>query len=399
MAERARGAMAGAMLLAALTLSTPALCRDFLLGVHTGFDAGALTVAGDDFATMRAHVDRAAALGARLLRVPADWRQLQPRRGAPQGTFDRHQLSLLLETVRHAAGRGLRVVVMLAQSPCWAVPAGLDCETPEAIWHPPLDPKAYAAAFAYLAGELKDAGLAPVVVGWEVWNEPNSITFWPAGHIRAGYNVLVGPSDADGYVALLNAANDALKAVDPGFTVLGGSLASADTAYLERMYDLGARYDGLAIHPYAKADPARDGLAYGPDACGAGTDPLAPPWCFRAGVEALRAVMRRHGDDRPVWFTEFGWSSHAGWGGSGSEEAQAANLKGALDLIAGWDFVPAAIVYRLVDDAEGMGLLRDDLGEKPAGTVFSRWRSVEETAVEGGPGAGTPVDLKGSVAD
>ncbi|HQF31974.1 MAG TPA: hypothetical protein PLJ34_11070, partial [Hyphomicrobiales bacterium] len=284
---------------------------------------------------------------------------------------DRDRLALVVAAVRAAATHDMKAVVMLAQSPCWAVPAGLDCDSPEAIWHAPVDPHAYGRAFAFLAGEIRRAGLAATVIGWEVWNEPNSIAFWPTAKVRAGANVLVDPAAADDYVALLDAAYGALKAADPAATVLGGSLASADTAYLARMYAAGARYDGLAIHPYAKADPARDGVAYGPDDCGAGHDPLAPPWCFEVGVEALRAEMGRQGDARPVWFTEFGWSSSAAWGGSGSAEAQARNLADALGIIEGWDFVPAAIVYELVDDSEKMGLLREDLGPKPAAGAFT----------------------------
>ena len=362
------------LLLVLLLAAAPAGASEKLLGVHIGFDSRALYYAagGDEARAMKAHIDKAADLGAKVVRLPADWRQLQPQPGPPEASFDRARLNAMIETIGHADRLGIKIVLMLAQSPCWAVPAGLDCDAQEAIWHRPIDPKTYALAFARLAKAVRRAGLSKAVIGYEVWNEPNSITFWPTGAIRTGYNVLIGASAAFDYTELLNATYDALKAVDPAITVVGGSLAAADVDYLAAMYLAGARYDALAIHPYAKANPDNDGIAYRPDECGGSADPLAPPWCYKGGVDALRRLMLAHDDRRPVWFTEFGWSSGYGWGGSRGEEAQADNLARALDILKGWDFVPVAIVYRLIDTEEGMGLMRPDFVAKKAGEVFRR---------------------------
>ncbi|HQF30835.1 MAG TPA: hypothetical protein PLJ34_05255, partial [Hyphomicrobiales bacterium] len=73
----ARGALRAAILaVVALATTSTASARDFLLGIHLGFDSAALLAeaGGDETEAVRRHVDKAAALGARLVRIPADWR-------------------------------------------------------------------------------------------------------------------------------------------------------------------------------------------------------------------------------------------------------------------------------------------------------------------------------------
>jgi hypothetical protein len=69
--------------------------------------------------------------------------------------------------------------------------------------------------------------------------------------------------------------------------VTGGIASAINEGFLEGMYAGRAQYDVLAIHSY--------GFPVGP--------------AFRArGLEA-RTLMRRHGDTRPLWNTEFGMES------------------------------------------------------------------------------------------
>ena len=166
-------------------------------------------------------------------------------------------------------------------------------------------------------------------------------------------------SAAKDYVALLNTAYDALKATDPNAIVLGGSLAACAANYLNSMYAAGAKFDALAIHPYTKANPFDGGKAYAPDETSP-FDALSQVWSFETGVNDIRDVMIAHGDTaKAMWFTEFGWSSSASWGGAGSAAQQAAFLDEALHIIEGWDFVDAAIAYRLFDgQGEQFGLRR-----------------------------------------
>ncbi len=268
-----------------------------------------------------------------------------------------------------------------------------DPNSMEAIWAPPTgaSAQAYAQALVAFHGEIEAAGLLDTVKAWEVWNEPNAMDFWSGSNLREGTDVQVALEHAADYAALLNAAYDALKAADPSAVVLGGSLAGCDADYLEALYAAGAKFDALALHPYTKANPFNGGIAYGPEQSDA-ADPLSQVWSFKTGIESIRAVMAAHGDaDKGLWFTEFGWSSSGEWGGAGSAAAQAQFLKEALELIRGWDFVDAAIAYRLFDgNGEEFGMRAEDGTLKPSGQVLKDFLAALNETV-GAPGGTQPV--------
>lgn len=99
-------------------------------------------------------------------------------------------------------------------------------------------------------------------------------------------------------------------------------------------------------------------------------------WCFQMGVERIRQAMLDAGDNKPMWFTEFGFDSNTSWNGSGLE-GQATHLQKAVNLIRGWGFVPAACWYQLVDQHSDVnerenqfGLYYSNLNIKPAGIAF-----------------------------
>ena len=91
---------------------------------------------------------------------------------------------------------------------------------------------------------------------------------------------------------------------------------------------------------------------------------------YYCGVEGIRALMLHHKDYKPVWFTEFGWSS-LGIG----EYNQQQYLQQAIARIQQWDFVAVASWYNLIDtnydqtarpSEHHMGLFRNNLTPKPA---------------------------------
>lgn len=325
---------------------------------------------GDVIAGMKAHIDAAAGLGVKLIRFPGDWRALQPQSG---DSYDAFYLKEVTQTIAYAKSLGVSVVMTFAQTPYWATDKTHDADSQQAIWSPPTGAAAdaYAAALVKLHDVLETAGLDGAVKAWEVWNEPNTTTFWPTAKLRPGTDVQVTVDAAAQYVALLNKAYAALKSADPEAVVLGGSLAACDTDYLQAMYAAGAKFDGFALHPYTKANPFHQGLAYGPAETDA-QDALSSVWSFKSGVEHLRAVMTAHGDAaKHMWFTEFGWSSTSAWGGAGSAAAQADFLGQSLKIIQGWDFVDAAIAYRLFDgQGEEFGMRAADGTLKASGQVL-----------------------------
>jgi beta-glucosidase/6-phospho-beta-glucosidase/beta-galactosidase len=322
--------------------ATPPLPESLRLGVHVhpAWDTSDL-----------ARLDAASALDADIIRIGVSWRLLEPQPGAWDMAWYVPQLDLLLH---NAQQRGLQVFLMVAETPCWASTApDKECSTPDANpdsykWHPPANTADYAAALSFLVDRY-----GAQVEAWEIWNEPNFPRFWG------------NAPDASAYTALLQAAYPAIKASDPDALVLGGSLAGADTAYLQAMYAAGAQgfFDALALHPYSGTLP--------PDACS------DPRWSYGCGVEQVRQTMLDAGDDLPIWFTEFGWSSLEGSGGVG-EASQAAYLQQAAAMLAAWDYVPVAIWYNLLntgtaasgDHEDQYGLFRHDHSPKPAADQF-----------------------------
>jgi hypothetical protein len=209
---------------------------------------------------------------------------------------------------------------MLLQVPCWASSdPNKDCA--QGQWndaYPPSSLADYAAAFQKLVQLYGDR-----VSTWEVWNEPNISRFWaPAPNAAA-------------YTQLLQLSYAAIKGQQPAATVLGGSLAGADLPFLDAMYAAGAAgyFDALALHPYSTGSP---------DSC------LDTQRSFRCGVPAVRSLMSYHGNPKPIWITEFGWSTYGGGNGV-SEATQRQYLEQALAMVETWQDVPVATWYTLVD--------------------------------------------------
>ncbi len=104
---------------------------------------------------------------------------------------------------------------------------------------------------------------------WEIWNEPN-IFFWQ------------GPKEM--YAELLRKSYAAVKEADPNGKVLGLSTSGIDYNFIARTMALDAPFDILTIHPYRKVLDDQ------------------------ALINELSIVSRLVGS-KPVWITEFGWTT------------------------------------------------------------------------------------------
>jgi hypothetical protein len=157
----------------------------------------------------------------------------------------------------------------------------------------------------------------------EVWNEINGN--WCDGAC---------PQDPAGtYAGLLEAAWKALKAVAPDVSVVGGSTAGVPLPFWRKLADRGAfdRLDVVSVHIYGQPEGSE------------------------RGIEGLRALMREHGVDRPIWVTE------TGGGGPSPEQrrAAAAGLVKQMTVLRSADV--ARIYWYLMRDYEnfdGLGLVR-----------------------------------------
>jgi hypothetical protein len=336
-------------------VAAPAQARQ-LAGIQTHVLWGEV-----DDAEMRRQLDLVKASGAGIMRVDVGWASLQ--QGGPDG-WSPWYLDKVDRMVAAADERGIRLLLTLMNTPCWAstAPESLKRGCEGEWWqrgvtaYPPADPRAYARALAFLVRRYGDR-----VEAWEVWNEPNHPDFWKAS------------DQAAAYVRLLKPAYRAAKAADPRAYVIGGSLSLSDHEFTRRLYRLGAKgyFDAFAIHPYSDDASPLDPRGH--------TDAR---YSFVRGVQKVREVMQANGDRSPVWLTESGWSTGTirtgeSWRNGVSEAAQARFLREQAQQVARWPWVRANVWFNLLDagsDREdkwsNLGLWRVDGTPKPAWTAF-----------------------------
>ncbi|MDX6680800.1 MAG: polysaccharide biosynthesis protein PslG [Solirubrobacteraceae bacterium] len=199
-------------------------------------------------AQLGAELDAQAATGVGSLREHLHWDRIE--RSA--GVFDFTDTDAL---VAGAGARGMTLLPVLIDTPQFysTRPAG----EVTSGW-PPRDPAAirrlsYELARRYGTGGTYWGCLAPgllcrrpyhPITAWEVWNEPDIVSWWRPG------------VSADAYTALLQQAYEGLKTGDSAAEVVLAGLtfrAVAAGAYLDQLYTAGAAsyFDALAIHPYA----------------------------------------------------------------------------------------------------------------------------------------------------
>ena len=175
------------------------------------------------------------------LRIPFYWYEIEPRPGV-------YDFTGLDAVVGRAAGRGVAVLPFVYGSPRWATGRA-------AV--PPLRGRARAAWLGFLRRLVHRYGPRGgfwwgrehrlPIRRWQVWNEPNFLLFWRPR-----------PSPHD-YAGLLKGSASAIRAADPGATVIAAGVAPVEGgispwSFLRRLYrQPGVRgaFDVLALHPYA----------------------------------------------------------------------------------------------------------------------------------------------------
>jgi hypothetical protein len=282
-------------------------------------------------------IAQAQALHAKVVRTEMPWSLLEPL-GPHQ--LEPRALAFVDRLVSDAAAGGIRVIVLVDSSPCWAssAPASLlnKCRpgrSEEANAWPPTHASTYAAFTAYLAPRY-GTRLAAI----EIWNEPD----------QANEDYFAGPEKPQRYAAVLRAAYPAIKQANPNVQVLAGSLVGSNGVFLRALYAAGIKgyYDGLAVHFYD--------LTLG-------------------SLRAIRETQLAHGDSKPLWLDEFGWSSC--WPKQKLEQeqacvtpqVQATNIANLYRSLARTPYVAAELFYKLWDSTrEDFGVLTAKGARKPA---------------------------------
>jgi hypothetical protein len=229
--------------------------------------------------------------GVENLRVAVSWAQEQPYRSfseVPAGERSQYQdiggvptRFTIDKLVGLAAARGLTILPVVTDTPAWADKyRGVGSS-------PPASAGQYTAFLAALIRRYGPGGsywaahltIKPVPIrAWQIYNEPSFSRRWSEQPF------------ASSYVALLRAAHDTVKRLDPGAKVVLAGLANYSWKALATIYAVpGARslFDLVAIHPYTAA-----------------------PHGVITILAYVRQVMDRAGDTRkPMLATELGWPS------------------------------------------------------------------------------------------
>jgi hypothetical protein len=320
-----------------------------------------------DTADVDHQLDRAKDAGAGMLRVDVGWASMEP---TAKGRYDSWYVNRLDHVVDGANRRGLKLLLTFWETPCWAssAPESLKQGCQGSWWnrnvqrYAPNNAQDYADALAWAVRRYGGR-----VDAWEIWNEPNHPDY------------LVADDQAAAYAPLVRAAYPAAKHAFPGTTVVAGSLANSDYEFTEKLLRLGVggHFDAWSVHPYSED---RSPLS-----------PGVPGWSkasLAAGVPQVRDTLLRYGQNRPLWLTEFGWSTcnvrgRRAYENGVGQAVQAHYLREAYAHMAAWSYVKVGVWFKLQDTSadrgnrnDNFGLLRYNGSEKPAFAAFrgAAWR-------------------------
>jgi hypothetical protein len=287
----------------------------------------------------------------RMTRESFDWRRLEPR----QGWFEWAKFDQAVEVAR---AHNVQILGRLEFSADWASSAPASASASSRPFYPPSDPATFAAYASAVVARYKDR-----IHVWEIWNEENSATYWKPS-----------PSPS-AYATLLKAAYAAIKAQDPTAKVVMGGTVGFDKAFMDGIVAAGAwsSFDALAIHAYVAPAPEKS--------------------MFATWIQNARAYLDTKGT-KPLWLTEFGWSTYTGSGSSyiGVSETTQASYTARAYLHAAAQGLAGVMMYELMERGtsttskiENYGLVEPGGRQKPA---YAGLRRVAE-ALDQGTVAGT----------
>ncbi|HMJ34658.1 MAG TPA: hypothetical protein VK501_12130 [Baekduia sp.] len=335
-------------LLAGLVLATLAPASAGAAPLVGTQDGGVLS-ASESISAIKREVDSMAKLHGQVARFEVSWAALEPH---VQGERDPAVVALIDAYVDTAAKHGIRPILYIDRTPCWASSApddvrqgckGVDANRSEVWRYAPAEAASAVPVSTFLAQRY-----GPRLAAFQLWNEPD----------QSNQKYWAGGDKVRRYVRFAKAVYPAVKAVAPTLPVLAGSFVGADGRWLTALYDAGMKgsYDGLSVQFYDL--------------------PLY-------ALNRTRQVQLAHGDTTPLWLTEFGYTSCAGVNGKPTQLAdhpcvtrkvQAQNLTDVFAATVNTRWLAAAVVYALHDESTAyqFGALDRSRKRKPSYAVLSR---------------------------
>ena len=195
---------------------------------------------------------------------------------------------------------------------------------------------------------------------WEVWNEVNGSFY-------------VGDNRVKDYAALVVAAYDAAKKIDPTAKI-GMSVASSDIGFLDLVIKAGAagHFDYICIHPYENMDAMMHGDE--PGFLGLGNN-----------LRLMLAANKQRADI-PLWITEFGTGGHYSSPAEPSVKGYVLSLAQGFQRICWFGGVPAGLntmIGLLGKEPRYIGWLK--LGDDGYGFVFKGQEKGKDVLVAWAP--------------
>lgn len=275
--------------------------------------------------------------GVTMVRFDFYWNDIEPEKGK----FDFKKYDEIVEAVSRA---NIRILGIIDYSADWSASS----------WNnPPRNLEQFAEFSKIIVNRYKNR-----VKYWEIWNEPDSPTYWVP---QDGMKI---------YAQLLKLSYAAIKNEDPSSKVLLGGLTKDGIYALKYLYKHGVKdcFDIMNYHPFI--------------------NPLDKDYLkqIKFLYFNIRKIMSANGDDvKPVWFTEAGcpgvcdYAHDQGWwmGKSPLENQQAEFVKGLYRQIIDLEGVDKVFWAFFRDNkdhfcnsVDNFGLVRWDFSKKPGFLVY-----------------------------
>ncbi len=301
--------------------------------------------------------------GFNWVRIQVQWQSAEPAKG-------QYNPLPLDRVVKQYDDANVKILASVVKAPDWALdPTGKQLLANWSDWQDFMK---------FMADRYKGK-----IAAWEIWNEENYATEM-GGTVRL-----------DDYAHLLQSGYEGVKQGDPNATVVFGgltptgvndpSIAINDLTYLQDFYNYqnGAYtkyFDVLGMHVSATNNPPDTMYPENPGPDGWSND---PSFYFRR-AEQLHQVQVEHNDNRPVWITEFGWTTKNEakgyeYGADVTPQDQADYLVGAFQLAQSkWPWTTAMFVWNLnysvisppSDEKYPWSVVNSDWSPRPAYTAL-----------------------------
>lgn len=242
-------------------------------------------------------VEQLARLGAKWGFLCPDWNRIEIEKGKYDFNRPDHPLD---DAVDGMVRRKIAPIIQIYGGNRLYMLVKLDCNKRQMADAALLldDPEVQQAWHRYLEAMVRR--YKAYVRVWEIWNEPNSGSFWQ----RAGENF--APSVKD-YGRIVKEATSVIRRVQPKAVIITGSTAHVRLDYLDGFLSSeGADYfNHWSVHPYGELPESKD-----------------------AEIRRAQEILADHGRSPVLWQSECGFPSSAdtggwGWGGSWDETKHA----------------------------------------------------------------------------